>query len=391
MRPVVYFLRWIFLSTLVGASAGMASTLFLYALDIVTQLRNANGWILWLLPLCGFIIGVIYHHYALDSARGTDLILNEVREGQGRLPLKMAPLILLTTLMTHLFGGSAGREGTAVQMGAVFADQWRKYFTLSKLEKKILIMAGMGAGFGSAIGTPWAGMIFGIEVVKDKSTLWKALVPSLVSSWGAFLVTHILMAPHSQFPELHVPPLDIRLIVAVVVMGLVFGAVARFYIAVAERLKREFAALKYPPLRPLVGGIALVVLYSWEGTYEYVGLGVEAIQNSMITPSSFMMPMQKIVFTAITLASGFKGGEFIPLVFVGATLGSAIGVFFPSYFSLAAGLGFASVFAAASKTPLACAIMAIEIFGLDIAPFVIVSCFVASYFSGGRRIYNDAF
>lgn len=389
MRMSVYYARWILLSALTGTAAGMASSVFLYALHWVTSLRNQNGWILWLLPLCGLAIGVIYHHYALDSERGTDLVLDEVDNPDGKLPLKMAPLILLTTLMTHLFGGSAGREGTAVQMGAVFADQWRRYFSLTALEKRILLVAGMGAGFGSAIGAPWAGMIFGIEVVRKKDLSWRALIPSLVASWVACGVTWVLFAPHTSYPGINVPPFSFVVLGGAAIAGIVFGLFSRMYIAIAERLKKEFASLRYPPLRPLVGGVALLLLYSWEGSYEYVGLGLDQIQSAMITPSTLMAPIQKMIFTAITLSSGFKGGEFIPLVFMGTTLGSVVGYFFPSYFSLAAGLGFASVFAAASRTPLACSIMAIELFGIEIAPFVVVSCFVASFFNGPKRIYRS--
>lgn len=374
----------------VGLFAGVAASVFLYLLQWMGQLRDTNGYIVWFLPVAGFVIGAVYHYYGRDAGRGTEMILHEVEIPQYRLPLRMAPLVLFGTLLTHLFGGSAGREGTSVQMGAVLADQWGRWVKLTEGDRTALLIAGMGAGFGAAIGTPIAGIVFGLEVSRRLTRSWKLLIPSGWASVAAYFVTLALGAPHSHFPQVLIPAFHWGLIIFVVMAGIAFGCIAYLYLLIAHVWESGFRAIRYEPLRPVVGGLLIVALYNWESSYRYVGLGIETIQSAFLTPSFFMDPWYKIVFTALTIASGFKGGEFIPLVFIGATLGSCVGVFFPYYFSLAAGLGFASVFAAASKTPWACSIMAIELFGPSIAPYVFVSCWLATYFSGSRSIYGAA-
>lgn len=372
----------------VGIFAGIAATLFLYLLALVGSWRDAHGAIIWWLPAVGFAIGWLYHRYGREAVHGTDLVLQEVYTPQRRLPLRMAPMVLIGTLLTHLFGGSAGREGTSVQMAATLSDQWNRFLKFTELERRSLLIAGMGAGFGAAIGAPVAGIVFGIEVTRTTKWRWGVLLPSAFASVTAYAVTLLLGAPHTHYPSVIVPHLNWSVMTFVVFIGLVFGGITYLYVLMVHVFENWFRRIKYAPLRPVVGGALLVTLYHWEGSYQYVGLGIDSIQNALITPSYFLEPWLKLFFTALTLGSGFKGGEFIPLVFVGATLGSGIGVFFPAYFSLAAGLGFASVFGAASKTPLACSIMAIEIFGPAIAPYVITSCFIATYISGRRSIYR---
>lgn len=372
----------------VGVFAGTAATIFLFLLQWVGRLRSTHEIIVWSLPIAGFAIGWMYHRFGRDSARGTDLVLEEVCEPRKVLPLRMAPLVLLGTLLTHLFGGSAGREGTAVQMGAVLADQWGRFFKISEHERKALLIAGMGAGFSAAIGAPVAGLIFGLEVTRTPRWGWSLLVPSALASVTAYSVTLFLRAPHTDYPSVLFPQLDWSVMVFVLVAGIIFGGMTHLYISISRTLEAWFRKINYAPLRPLVGGLLLVAFYEWEGSYRYVGLGLEVIQRALLTPGYFMDPWIKMFMTALTLSAGFKGGEFIPLVFVGTTLGSSVGMLFPAYFSLAAGLGFASVFGAASKTPLACSIMAIELFGPPITPYVIVSCFVATYVSGRRSIYH---
>lgn len=380
--------RWTFFYVVIGIFAGIAATIFLYLLTFFSDLRQQNGVVIWFLPLAGLAIGLVYHYFGKNISRGTDLIFEEIYQPQKRLPFKMAPFILFSTVVTHFFGGSAGREGTAVQMGAALADQLGRFFKISAEERQTFLVAGMGAGFGAAIGAPLAGMIFGIEVVRVRSLWCKALLPSFVASVVGYAVTRVLLAPHTDFPELHVPPMSMTLFLVVIVAGAIFGSVSQAFIFLTEKMHQFFEKISFPPLRPLLGGTILAVLYYYEGSYEYVGLGLDNIQNALITPSSYVEPAYKLFFTAFTISSGFKGGEFIPLVFIGTTLGSTIGVFFPAYFSLIAGLGFASVFGAASKAPLACSVMAIEIFGFGIAPYVFICCWIASRISGARSIYR---
>ncbi|MCC6137626.1 MAG: chloride channel protein [Bdellovibrionaceae bacterium] len=380
--------RWIFFSILIGIFAGISATLFLYLLTFFTEIRQQNGVVIWFLPIAGLAIGLVYHYWGTDISSGNDRVLEEVYRPHHRIPFRMAPFILFSTLATHLFGGSAGREGTAVQMAAALADQLGRFFKITNDERKIFLISGMGAGFGAAIGAPLAGMIFGIEVVRSPSLWKKALLPSFLASVVGYAVTRLLLAPHTDFPELHIPPFSVQLVLVVLFSGLVFGSVSQAFIVLTESLHGFFNKISYPPLRPLLGGIFLVGFYYLEGSYQYVGLGLDNIQNALITPSSYLEPGYKLFFTAFTLSSGFKGGEFVPLVFIGTTLGSTIGVFFPAYYSLAAGLGFASVFAAASKTPLACSVMAVEIFGFGIAPYILICCWIANRISGKRSIYR---
>lgn len=364
-------------------------TAFLYLLRWVTYLRDQNGTVLWFLPVAGFFIGAIYHYYGSGTDRGSNLILQQIYLPTKQLPFVMAPLILFTTLLTHVFGGSVGREGTAVQMAAALADQIGHLFKIKNEHRSTLLICGIGAGFSAAIGAPFAGMIFGLEVLRDKSFWKKAFVPTAFSSFLSYFVTRLLFAPHTDFPQLQIPHWGWDVFCVVLVCGLLFGGAAYFFILLLTAIRAHFDTIQYPPLRPFFGGIVLVLLYSLEGSYKYVGLGLESIQNSLITPSEIVVPVYKIFFTTLTIGSGFAGGEFIPLVFVGTTLGSSIGLFFPAYFSLAAGLGFSSVFAAASKTPIACSIMAIELFGVEVAPYAFVCHFIACFVSGKKSVYSS--
>lgn len=372
----------------VGVFAGISTTIFLFLLAAVSQYRDSHGYIIWCLPAAGFVIGALYHYLGRDVVRGTNIVLNEVNSPRRQIPFRLAPLVLLGTLLTHLFGGSAGREGTAVQMAAALADQCHRFFKWNREERRTLLVAGMGAGFGSAVGAPIAGIVFGLELARVKRHHWRMFAPSAVASIGAYATSLFLHAPHTDYPEVVFPPFHWTVLVFVLAAGVVFGGATFLYLKIAHTWEEWFKKIKYAPLRPVAGGFFLIGLFYYEGSYRYIGLGIESIQSAFLTPSFFMDPWYKLVFTALTIASGFKGGEFIPMVFIGSTLGSCVGIIFPAYYSLAAGLGFASVFGAASKTPLACSIMAIELFGPPITPYILVCCFLATYISGHRRLYS---
>jgi len=377
------------LSLGVGVLAGFAATVFLYALDMATRTRQENMRIMFLLPAAGFFIGWIYHRFGQSVSGGNNLILEEIHNPKRVLPLRMAPLVFLGTILTHLFGGSAGREGTAVQMGASLSDQLGRRFKVSPSERKSLLMAGAGAGFAAAIGAPWAGAVFGMEVIYAGRFRAQAVFECVIAAFVAYFTTILLKAPHSVYPYVVVPSFSLSLLGYSLLLSVAFALLVRLFIHsthLIEKVQSHFVS--YPPLRPFFGGLLLLVLYYWEGTYRFSGLGIEFIQASFLELSSLWDPFLKLVFTAITIGSAFKGGEFIPLVFMGCTLASALTFYIPLSTSFAASLGFAAVFAAASKTPIACTLMAVELFGFAVAPYALIVCCVATYFAGRLSIYR---
>lgn len=384
------YLRWSFYSVLIGMLSGIAAAIFLSSLNWATSYRESNIWIIWLLPLAGLFIGYYYHKYGKRAEGGTGLILEEIHNPTHIIPLRMAPFVLIGTVITHLFGGSAGREGTAVQMGSTLADQLSHFFHIEPEERKILLIAGAGAGFSAAIGAPWAGTIFGLEVIQIGRLRFFALFECFISSFVAFYTCRELGAPHSHFPEVAGVIFNSTTIGSVILAGLVFGIAANIFVRLThfiERLQKKF--IKIPAVRPLIAGCLIVVLYYLEGSYRYVGLGIPYIQQSFAQSASWFDPILKIIFTALTIGSGYKGGEFVPLVFIGTTLGSFISTLLPISLPLTTALGFASVFGAAANTPIACAIMASEIFGWELAPYAFLCCWVAYFMTGHLGIYKN--
>lgn len=384
------YTRWTLLSVVSGTLSGIAAAIFLISLDWATKTRDFNPSIIWFLPLAGFFIGWVYHRFGKDIAGGNNLIIDEIHDPKKTIPFHMAPFVLVGTLITHLFGGSAGREGTAVQMGASLSDQLGRFFRIEPEERKILLASGAGAGFGAAIGAPWAGVIFGMEVINVGHLRLFALFQCLIASFVGYEVAVLLGSPHSRYPVPEIPELSFKLLLWIALAGAIFGLAAKIFSMTThavERVSNRF--VQYPPLKPFLGGLILVSLFYWEGSYRFVGLGIPYIQGALEQVSNFKDPVLKSIFTSLTVGTGFKGGEFIPLVFIGTTLGSALSVLIPVGFSLLAALGFAAVFGGASNTPIACTIMAMEIFGVRIGPFAFVACFMSYYFSGHHGIYKS--
>jgi H+/Cl- antiporter ClcA len=378
----------IFYSGLVGIMAGLTATLFLYLLNIATHFRENHPSIIWALPLAGLLIGWGYHRHGQDVATGNNLILDEIHEPKNTVPVKMAPLILFSTLVTHLFGGSAGREGTAVQMSASLADQLPRFFPISNDDRKFFLIAGAGAGFGAAIGAPIAGIFFGMEMIRIGRLKIVALLECIVASAVADGVTEVLRAPHSFYAHYEGPALNLMALFYCVLASVLFAIATRLFIACThgvETLQKRW--VKNPIFRPFFAGIILVLLYEFLYLERYSGLGIEVIQDSFKVVHPWADPLFKLILTAITIGSGFKGGEFIPLVFIGATLGSAFSMIDPSFLVILSAVGFAAVFGAAANTPIACSLMAIEIFGIAIAPYAILTCFLTYFLSGKITIY----
>ncbi len=380
---------FIVLLALVGFLAGISATLFLVLLNWVTEIREQHSYIIWGLPFAGVLISLFFSKMGKQSAMGSHLVIDEILDPKETIPLRMAPLILFGTLLTHFFGGSAGREGTAVQMGASLSDSVARFFKVSVKQRQTLLMAGAGAGFGAAVGAPLAGSIFGMEMLRvgrpDLTSWWECLFTSF-TAWG---VTYLLHAPHTHFLSPEPIPFNILTILAVLGAAICFGLLARWFVGLTHFLEHFLnKTFSSSELKIAIGGILLVLLYALEGSYRFTGLGIPVIEEALKNPANAIDIVYKWGFTSLTLASGYKGGEFVPLVFMGSVLGSALSEILPAPTTLLGALGFASVFGAASNTPLACSLMALELFGVSITPYAFLSCFVSFLVSGPKGIYK---
>lgn len=383
-------LKWILICCLIGIFSGSASAFFLISLEFVTQIRNDHNWIIWLLPLGGLLIGYSYFYADPKISKGNNLLLEEYNKPEKKVPFLMAPLVLLGTLITHLFGGSAGREGTAVQMGGAIADLCTPIFKLNHSERRILMILGISAGFASVFGTPLAGAIFALEIVFFHKINFRSIVLSFLVAYIAYFTVEFWEIKHTHYSITSIPQLDFTVIFWIFIVSILFGLAALLFSRTTHFWGKLFSKnIKYPPLRPFVGGIVLALSIYFIGTTKYIGLGVPMIIEAFNVPNAPYDFILKILFTGFTLGAGFKGGEVTPLFFVGATLGSALSVVVPLPIALLAGMGFVAVFSGATHTPIACTIMGMELFGMESGFYIGIACITAYFFSGSIGIYKS--
>ena len=383
------FFQAIGLGALVGLVSGAASAAFLLLLEGATHLRESHMAIVYALPVVGIALGLVYERWGTSFKGGSDLIIDTIHEHRIQLPLRMAPMVLVGTVLTHLFGGSAGREGTAVQMGASLADDIAHRLYLTKRTRRILLIAGIAGGFGSVFGTPVAGALFGLEVLVIGRLEIRALVPALVASFVGDFVTRRLGVVHTPYPRLAHVPITLALLFELALIGAAMALAAVAFVELTHHLK-AFLQKRIPrlPVRMFLGGCAVVVMWRLVGGGDYLGLGVETIVRAFHDPSlPWFAFAAKLLFTAVTLSAGFLGGEVTPLFFVGATLGAVLARLFGLPIELGAGVGIAAVFGAAANAPLALSIMAVELLGWNVMPHVFVVTAIAFLLAGHRGIY----
>ena len=384
------FLKWLLYSCLIGVIVGLVAVAFHFGIDMAAELRGEYPWIVWLLPLGGMSIVLLYRVCGMEKDRGTNLVLVAVRDAE-RLKLRTAPLIFLSTILTHLVGGSAGREGAALQLGASLSAWIGRVLRLDEKDNRIVVMCGMAAAFSTLFGTPLTAVVFAMEVVSVGVMYYAAMVPCLLSAYTAALVAHGfgLHAIHG-YPVYDALELEVVPILQAAALGAMCAALSIFFCKAMHTAPKLYAKyLPDPLVRAAVGGGLVLVLTLLLGNQTYNGAGDPVIRQMLAgetIPEAFLL---KILFTALTLGAGFRGGEIVPVLFTGCAFGTWAGPLLGLPHDFSGALGMAAVFCGATNCPLSSIFLAFELFGGQGLPLYALCCGVAYMLSGYYGLYSE--
>ncbi len=380
--------RWVALAGVVGALSGVLSAAFLEALDWATDTRTAHDWLVWTLPFAGLIVGLSYHYLGRGLERGTNLVIDQIHSQSEWIPLRLTPLIFGASVVSHVAGGSTGREGAALQFAAGVTDPISKRLRLNNHDRSIMLVTAIAGGFGSVFGVPVAGAVFAMEIQKVGRMRYEALVPAFVASFLGDAVVRGLGVSHSPYPVF--PRIDTTWSMAgrFIAFGVVAGLVAMLFVHATRTVKSVAARfVAWGPARPMIGGVLLAVLVLAFGWREYQGLSIPLAIEAM-NGSAAGQWGTKLALTSLTIGSGFVGGEFIPLFVIGALCGASFAHIIGADIAVFATVGAVAVLAGATNAPLACTVLGIELFGGNGIAYIAIACVVAYVSSGHTGIYH---
>lgn len=383
-------LRWIFFALLIGIFVGAFSTAFAWVLHHVTEIRALHPQLLYALPIGGLLIVWIYKISGMAKDPGTNVLLSTIHGQDIDVPPFLAPVIFSATTLTHLFGGSAGREGAALQIGGSLGNSLGRLFCMNEGDRKIMVMSGMSAAFAAVFGTPLAAAIFPLEMISVGIMHYSALLPCVFSAFVASQFASNMGISPESFVIQYVPMVDTIDTMKVVILGMLCAAISVLFCVVLKAAGVIYNKnIKNPYLKILAGGLLFVFMVKLLGTMDYCGAGTvlieEAIQGSC--PSyTFLL---KILLTAITLGAGFKGGEIVPAFTAGATFGCLFGNLTGFAPSLCAAIGMVSVFCGVTNCPIASMLIAFELFGFQGAGYFLIAIATTYLFSGYKGLYKE--
>lgn len=400
MKNLTKYLQLLVLTMIaipVGAFIGLAIVIFWFGLGIVTELRNDNPFVFvpFLAP-AGLLIVFLYRHFGGKSAKGMTQVFQTAFGEEEKIPLRQAPFVMFTTWLTHLFGGSAGREGVAIQIGATLADFFGRILPFKDVQqvKKTFVIIGMAAGFAALFRTPFAAVFLAVEVLYSGEIQYKAILPALAASLSANFVTGLLQFTKASFPVVFEYSFDysfdIGLVLRLLALGLCFGVCGGSFAWLLKTAKAKFSkCISNPYLRIFVAGAVLSVVLLFFHKGRYCGLGTNLISASFTGQQIYVYDwIAKLLLTVVTLSIGFQGGEVTPLFSIGSSLGIVLAGITGLPPELCAALGYVAVFGGASNTLLAPIMMGAELFGFGNLPLFMIVCIISFLFNGKQSIYT---
>ncbi len=389
-RRLFTSVKWVIFALLTGVVVGGIATLFHHGMAYVTQLRGQYPWLIYFLPLGGLVIAGLYRLRKIEKDLGTNAVINAIQSDKDDVPWDMAPLMFISTIITHLFGGSAGREGAALQIGGSLGCTLGKIFRFDQKDKHIMIMCGMSAAFSALFGTPMAAAVFSMEMISVGVMYYAAFVPCVISS----LVAHAVAIHFGVSSELflidHIPQFDIKNALIISLLAVLTALLSIFFCIIlhgtGELYKKIF---KNPFLRVFAGGCLIILLTTIVGEQRYNGTGITIIGeciNGTVRPEDFIL---KIIFTALTLGAGYKGGEIVPSFFTGAAFGCLFGNLIGFSPMLCTAIGMVSLFCGVTNSPITSLLISFELFGYDGMPYFLLSVALSYMFSGYYGLYRS--
>lgn len=388
-KGVYVFLIWSFIGAVIGAVVGVVGIIFHILLEEVTAFRMSHPWILFLLPLGGLVIAGLYHLLRMQNDRGTNLILIAVRVNE-KVSLRLTPLIFISTIITHLLGGSAGREGAALQIGGSIGSFIGRKIKLDEKDERIITMCGMSAGFAALFGTPVAAVVFSMEVITVGIMHYSAIVPSIIAAITATGISMACGVAPTSFTLESVPALSPSGVGSVILLGMFCAGVSVLFCLAMETAGKYYKQIfKNGYIRIFVGGCIVVAITLLLGTRDYNGAGMDVIARAVAGEAEYPAFLWKILLTALTLGAGYKGGEIVPSFFVGATFGCVIGPWIGLPASFAAGTGMAALFCGVTNCPIASVILCVELFGAEGIAYYTLACAVSYMLSGYYGLYSE--
>lgn len=386
-------MKWMIFGTLSGIIVGTVSAYFGKGITLATEFRGEHPFILFLLPLAGVFIVSFYHMLGSRSPKGTNLVLDAIHNGQ-RVPFRMAPLIMVSTVVTHMFGGSAGREGAALQVGGSLGHALGNLLGFSDKDRRRTIMCGMSASFSALFGTPLAATIMPIEMSTVGIMYYSALAPCAIAALTAhFVAEYINPGAESVMTIKEVIPFTVQSGLFTLIFSVLCALVAILFCYILHKTKKiAKSTIPNPYLRAIVAGTLVIIMTLLAGSQTYNGAGSDIIAACTGNPAFTIVPyafLLKMIFTAVTLSGGFQGGEIVPTLFIGATFGHAIAGFFQISPMMGAALGAVLVFCGVTNCPVASILIGFELFGFQMSPFLLLGVAVTYLFSGNYSLYSS--